>query len=33
MVVCAQALRAAEMYGWFKIGEIVGRGNVYGYWL
>ena len=27
------ALRMAEMYGWFKVGEMVGRGNVYGYWL
>eukprot|EP01048_Picozoa_sp_COSAG05_P009204 COSAG05_NODE_741_length_7601_cov_8.262997_1_plen_88_part_00 len=27
------ALRGAELYGWFCIGEMVGRGNIYGYFL
>ena len=24
------ALRGAELYGWFSIGEMIGRWNVYG---
>ena len=27
------AFRAAEFYGYFCIGEMIGRGNVYGYFL
>ena len=27
------AFRGAELYGYFCIGEMIGRGNVYGYFL